>query len=313
MAISNGSLDASPLPRTVMTGSRRVSIGMPVRNGGALFKEALEQVVAQTHTSLEIIISDNDSTDETAEVCRSFAARDSRIRYFRQPFLLRAEENFRFVFDQARSDYFMWAAHDDRHSLNYVERLLEALESDPRAVLAFSDVAIFHEPSRWRNADRETFDCACDGSNRFWRGLLRRDYIRSGYLHTYGLMRRSALANYFWPGIEFGADRPLLLYLWRRGRFLYATGACFYCFKPEKKKTQDQRARYITGHGLRPFPYLRLSWACARAAKAAETAEGRRRNTVPIFALLLLMEIWKNLYSTLRRIGSSIRRVGERL
>ena len=53
-----------------------VSIGMPVRNGGALFREALASVVTQDYRNLEIIVSDNASTDDTADVVREFQKTD---------------------------------------------------------------------------------------------------------------------------------------------------------------------------------------------------------------------------------------------
>src|SRR5262249_51877158 len=53
-----------------------VSVGVPVYNGAAELRRALDTLVAQTHRNLEIVISDNASTDATPEICREFAKRD---------------------------------------------------------------------------------------------------------------------------------------------------------------------------------------------------------------------------------------------
>jgi len=62
-----------------------VSIGLPVFNGEAYLDEAIRSVLAQSLADLELVISDNASTDRTAEICRDWAATDRRIRYFRNP------------------------------------------------------------------------------------------------------------------------------------------------------------------------------------------------------------------------------------
>jgi hypothetical protein len=143
--------------------------------------------------------------------------------------------------------------------------------------------------------------------------LINRDYIRDGYLHIYGLIRRRALDGYGWSDIELSGDRPLLLYLWCRGRFIRADGAIFYCYKPVQKKSHEQRAIYITGKGLRPYLYLRLSWACAEAAYEAELLEGRQRSRYLIFSLLLLKEAWRQTKPKLRRtLWSVIQKISKK-
>src|SRR5262245_8709621 len=63
--------------------SPRLSIGLPVYNGERYLAEAFDCFLAQSFQDFEIIICDNASTDRTAEICRSYAQRDPRIRYYR--------------------------------------------------------------------------------------------------------------------------------------------------------------------------------------------------------------------------------------
>ena len=63
--------------------SPRVSIGLPVHNGENHLADALESLLAQSYENLELVVSDNGSTDRTEEICRTYAAADPRIRYFR--------------------------------------------------------------------------------------------------------------------------------------------------------------------------------------------------------------------------------------
>src|SRR5262245_7493975 len=61
-----------------------VSVLMPVYNGGRFLAAAVESVLAQTFTDLELIAIDDGSTDASAQVLRDLAARDARLRVVHQ-------------------------------------------------------------------------------------------------------------------------------------------------------------------------------------------------------------------------------------
>ena len=91
----------------------RVSIGLPVYNGENYMAAAIDSLLAQTFTDFELIISDNASTDATEQICRDYAHRDGRIRYYREEVNRGAAWNFTHTFELARGEYFKWHAHDD--------------------------------------------------------------------------------------------------------------------------------------------------------------------------------------------------------
>ena len=132
-----------------------VSIGMPLLNGEVLLREALDALLAQTHRNLEIIISDNASTDGTRAIYEEYAKRDSRIRFDRLPERVPAQINFNRLLEMAHGDYFMWAAFDDCWEPEFIERLLAELQRKQDAVLAFA---------RWNNVD--------------WRGNVVREFTQ---------------------------------------------------------------------------------------------------------------------------------------
>jgi glycosyltransferase involved in cell wall biosynthesis len=112
-----------------------VSIGLPVYNGSDYLTESLDALLAQTFTDFELIISDNASTDTTAEICRDYAAGDERIRYVRQRTNIGAAANHMYVAAQARGPYFKWASHDDLYAPDLVSRCVEELERRPDVIL----------------------------------------------------------------------------------------------------------------------------------------------------------------------------------
>ena len=113
-----------------------LSVGLPVYNGERYLAESLDALLAQTYADFELIISDNASTDRTAEICREYAARDPRIRYVRQPVNVGAGPNHNLLVPLARGTYFKWASHDDLYAPTLLELCVRELEEHPEAVLA---------------------------------------------------------------------------------------------------------------------------------------------------------------------------------
>ena len=113
---------------------------MPVYNGEKYIREALDSLLAQDHDNFELIISDNASTDGTWEICREYAAKDSRIKIYLNERNLGGAANLQVVLTMARGLYFMWAAADDVWKPSFISELVGLLEAAPSAVLAMCRV-----------------------------------------------------------------------------------------------------------------------------------------------------------------------------
>ena len=123
-----------------------VTIGLPVYNGARYLQAALDSLGAQTYPALQIVISDNCSSDETEEICRAFARGDERVRYIRRTENRGAAWNFNSVVADASTPYFKWAAADDVLAPTCVERCVEVLdETDDRVVLVYPETKLIDE------------------------------------------------------------------------------------------------------------------------------------------------------------------------
>ncbi|NER08783.1 MAG: glycosyltransferase family 2 protein, partial [Okeania sp. SIO3C4] len=114
-----------------------ISIGIPTYNRPQRLRKTLASITCQTYSNLEIIVSDNcSSDDETQKVVQEFMETDPRIRYFRQDENIGMFYNFKFVFDVSKGDYFTWVADDDARSNDYIENCLNIFnEREPSANL----------------------------------------------------------------------------------------------------------------------------------------------------------------------------------
>src|SRR3990172_2836257 len=115
-----------------------VSIGMPIRNEEKFIGRALDSLLSQTFSEFELIISDSASTDRTGEICREYEKKDQRIKYYRNDVNISPNVACRDLVLMAEGEYFMWAAGDDRWAPEFVQALLNELESHPEAGLAMT-------------------------------------------------------------------------------------------------------------------------------------------------------------------------------
>ena len=224
----------------------RVSIGLPVYNGDRFLREALDSILAQTFTDFELIISDNASTDETSNICQEYAAKDSRIRYYRNPQNVGAAKNYNCVFELASGEYFKWAAHDDICAPEYLEKCVEILECEPTVVLCYSKTQIINEDQvivENYSIDFKSFSPKV--YERFYEltRLHHRCYQIFGVIRTSALMLTSLIGNYA------GSDRVLLARLSLHGSFVEVPEYLFFArrhsqqsieilFKPKQKLTR---------------------------------------------------------------------------
>lgn len=118
-------------------GTPVVSVGMPVLDGARYMAETLDSILGQDVDGLELIISDNASTDATEEIARSYAARDPRVRYVRNERNLGAARNYNQLVDLAGGRYFKWAGYDDLLRPGYLRRCVEVLDAEPAVVIAY--------------------------------------------------------------------------------------------------------------------------------------------------------------------------------
>ncbi|MDX2100683.1 MAG: glycosyltransferase [Leptolyngbyaceae cyanobacterium bins.59] len=107
----------------------KVSVCIPTYNRVQLLPYAIESVLHQTLTDLEVIVCDDGSTDGTAE--RMAQVQDDRVRYIRHPQNIGKSNNMRSGFDAATGEYFIKFDDDDRLTPEFLAHTVAILDSDP--------------------------------------------------------------------------------------------------------------------------------------------------------------------------------------
>lgn len=120
----------------------KVSIVMPVFNGECHIGEAVNSVLAQRQTDLELIVVNDGSTDKTLEVVQRFAEADPRVRVINRPNSGRPSFPKNDGIASARGEYLCFLDHDDIYDADRTWQLVEGLEQHPEWVAVFHDLRL---------------------------------------------------------------------------------------------------------------------------------------------------------------------------
>jgi glycosyltransferase involved in cell wall biosynthesis len=123
--------------RVALTGlDPKVSVLIPVYNGGANLAECLDSILVQDFADLEILVADDSSTDDSLSIIAKYSARDSRIRHWKNPRRLGLTANSNACLRQARGEYIKFVHQDDRLLCrSAIRKMVAALDHHPSAVL----------------------------------------------------------------------------------------------------------------------------------------------------------------------------------
>lgn len=114
----------------------KVSVLIPTYNSEPHLSECLDSVLAQDFADMEILLTDDGSTDQTAKIIETYAVRDARIRWWQNPANLGIVGNHNEILRRAQGDYVKFLHADDKLLAPYaLSKMAVTLEENPSVVL----------------------------------------------------------------------------------------------------------------------------------------------------------------------------------
>ena len=156
----------------------------------------VKSVLAQDYEPLELVITDNASTDDTEALCRHLAARDERIVYYRHATNVGLLKNFMHAMLIAKGAFFQWVGDDDWLAPNYLSRCMRVFHNDPRLFLVTTQLNYVLPDGS--NYTLEYSDKTLGDDDRIRRFDKMISYLIAGSLPLdplYALIRRPVLAT----------------------------------------------------------------------------------------------------------------------
>lgn len=176
-----------------------ITVGIPCYNEEEYIGRAITSVLNQSFPDIELVISDNCSTDKTDEIIKEYASQDKRISYYRQSINVGATENFKFVFDKCDSKYFTWLAADDFFDTHWLEVAVCFLEQNSETILVYPKTHYLNT-SILSNSDAEQYidTTGINAKTAIIETFLKRKCCSFG---IYGVYRTSVLRSIVHPNI----------------------------------------------------------------------------------------------------------------
>ena len=180
-----------------------VSICIPAYNAEATLGETLEAVLAQDYPRLDIVVSDNQSTDGTKAIVERYAARGVRYCWHAEgrpawaasmPRYIGGFANWNFVLTQGRGDYLCLFHSDDLYEPTIVRRQVEMMQAYSHVGAVFTLLQTIGEDGRPINMGTSALPKELRGRSRFdFPTLLNAVLAHSNFLATPSVMLRRSV------------------------------------------------------------------------------------------------------------------------
>lgn len=203
-----------------------VTVGIPSYNRPGGLDRTLRCILNQSYKNLEIIVSDNCSSDpKVSDILKEYAAEDNRVTYYIQKQNITIIPNFQFLLDKANGEYFMWAADDDYWDLNFIDVCVKAMQANSDVVLCMTDL-------KFMTLDGKQID------SRLKRSFMHKNL----FLRCFNFVKSTGENKFFFCGVykastvknisldnSWGGDHMFLYEVITRGKFFYISDvANFY-------------------------------------------------------------------------------------
>lgn len=127
---------------------RKISVCIPTYNYARYLSEAIESVLSQEYDDFELLIIDDCSTDNTANIVNSYAVTDNRIRFKQNTINLGMAQNWNLCMQEAKGEYVKFLFGDDMLcSPDALSKMAATLDADTNIALVATGRKIIDKQS----------------------------------------------------------------------------------------------------------------------------------------------------------------------
>lgn len=273
----------------------RIVIGLPVYNGQKYLRAAIESHLSQSFGDFILVVSDNGSTDATADIGAEYARADDRVKYLRSPENRGILWNHRRVMDAIESprQYFRWAGGDDIAGPGLLQAMVDVLDKRPEVEAVVPDTMNIDGDGQVVGSMARSLDLQSPDVYTRAHDVLLADYQ---HVIAYGLLRASTL-RLLRTGPDYVGWDPIFIWeLALRGQMVQAQGPIlyrrFHAGSISRVKTVKEMRKWVEPNTRAGMNFPHWTWAYERIRVLMECPMSLRER-LRIGAFLARATLWQ--------------------
>ena len=198
--------------------SKLMSIGIPAYNNGAYIGETIESILAQTYKNIELVIVDDNSSDNTYQVLQQYAEKDKRVKIYKNETNLGMAGNWNRCLELCTGEFMKLVCADDLLAPNMIEYEMKIFRKYPEVVLVGSDTRLVDLQGKYKGWYRRyKHSGIIDGKIVVRKGFFSQDYFGAPQANAF---RRSAYEKVggFSPEFHYIVDYDFFVEIAKLGK-----------------------------------------------------------------------------------------------
>lgn len=214
----------------------KVSVLIPAYNYAHYIGEAIQSVLDQTFDDFELIVFDNQSTDDTVEIVNKFMEKDRRVKLIVNQTNVGMFRNYNEALLHSHGEYIKFLNADDKFHPEILARFVKILDEEESVSLVTSSRQEFHDSSKIISTD---FHGLQNGKKMILLALSKLNFI--GEPTTVMFRRKNLNLGLFDTSLLFFADLDMWLRQLAVGDLYIVNDVLSYVRKHDLQGTQELR------------------------------------------------------------------------
>lgn len=206
-----------------------ISIVLPVYNGEDSLKKSIDSILEQTYNDFELIIVNDCSNDNTAQIIEEAVQGDPRVRCITNRINQKLPGSLNIGFAEARGEYYTWTSHDNMYHKDALKAMVNELEKESCVGMVYCDFMIIDKNDNKIGICRQDMPEALAWKNPVGACFLYRREIAE---EIGGYDTELFLAE----------DYEYWLRIWEKSKIVHIPQVLYYYRKHEKSLTETRKA-----------------------------------------------------------------------